>query len=154
MANRRFEDFDVGREFQHAPGRTVLDADNTWFTLLTMNQHPLHIDAAYAATTEFGRIVVNSCLTLSIVVGMSVADVSQTAVANLGWDKVKLPAPVFVGDTLYASSRVIAARESASRPGQGIVTVETVGKNQDGVVVIEFERTVLIPKRKAANVPA
>ncbi len=154
MANRRFEDFEVGREFQHAPGRTVLDADNTWFTLLTMNQHPLHIDAAYAATTEFGRIVVNSCLTLSIVVGMSVADVSQTAVANLGWDKVKLPAPVFVGDTLYASSRVIAARESASRPGQGIVTVETVGKNQDGVVVIEFERTVLIPKRKAANVPA
>ena len=154
MANRRFEDFEVGREFQHAPGRTVLDADNTWFTLLTMNQHPLHIDAAYAATTEFGRIVVNSCLTLSIVVGMSVADVSQTAVANLGWDKVKLPAPVFVGDTLYASSRVIAARESASRPGQGIVTVETVGKNQDGVVVIEFERAVLIPKRKAANVPA
>ena len=154
MANRRFEDFEVGREFQHAPGRTVLDADNTWFTLLTMNQHPLHIDAAYAATTEFGRIVVNSCLTLSIVVGMSVADVSQTAVANLGWDKVKLPAPVFVGDTLYASSRVIAVRESASRPGQGIVTVETVGKNQDGVVVIEFERTVLIPKRKAANVPA
>ena len=154
MANRRFEDFEVGREFQHAPGRTVLDADNTWFTLLTMNQHPLHIDAAYAATTEFGRIVVNSCLTLSIVVGMSVADVSQTAVANLGWDKVKLPAPVFVGDTLYASSRVIAARESASRPGQGIVTVETVGKNQDGVVVIEFERTVLIPKRKAANVAA
>ena len=154
MANRRFEDFDVGREFQHAPGRTVLDADNTWFTLLTMNQHPLHIDAAYAATTEFGRIVVNSCLTLSIVVGMSVADVSQTAVANLGWDKVKLPAPVFVGDTLYASSRVIAARESASRPGQGIVTVETVGKNQDGVVVIEFERTVLIPKRKAADVAA
>ncbi len=154
MANRRFEDFEVGREFQHAPGRTVLDADNTWFTLLTMNQHPLHIDAAYAATTEFGRIVVNSCLTLSIVVGMSVADVSQTAVANLGWDKVKLPAPVFVGDTLYASSRVIAARESASRPGQGIVTVETVGKNQDGVVVIEFERTVLIPKRKAADVAA
>ena len=154
MANRRFEDFEVGREFQHTPGRTVLDADNTWFTLLTMNQHPLHFDAEYAATTEFGRIVVNSCLTLSIVVGMSVADVSQTAVANLGWDKIKLPAPVFVGDTLSASSRVIAARESTSRPDEGIVTVKTVGKNQDGVVVIEFERTVLIPKHKAADVPA
>ena len=154
MANRRFEDFEVGREFHHAPGRTVLDADNTWFTLLTMNQHPLHFDAEYAATTEFGRIVVNSCLTLSIVVGMSVADVSQTAVANLGWDKVRLPAPVFVGDTLSASSRVIAARESTSRPDQGIVTVKTVGENQDGVVVIAFERTVLIPKRRAADVPA
>ena len=154
MADRRFEDFEIGREFQHAPGRTVLDADNTWFTLLTMNQHPLHFDAEYAAGTEFGRVVVNSCLTLSIVVGMSVADVSQSAVANLGWDKVRLPAPVFIGDTLHASSRVIAARESTSRPGQGIVTVKTVGRNQDGVAVIEFERTVLMPKREAADVPA
>ena len=154
MADRRYEDFEMDREFEHAPGRTVLDADNTWFTLLTMNQHPLHFDAEYAAGTEFGRVVVNSCLTLSIVVGMSVADVSQSAVANLGWDKVKLPAPVFIGDTLYASSRVIAARESASRPGQGIVTVKTVGRNQDGVVVIEFERTVLIPKRETADVSA
>ena len=103
---RYFEEFVVGDVYEHRPGRTIGESDNTWFTLLTMNQHPLHFDAEYAARSEFGRIVVNSCLTLSIVVGMSVSDVSQKSVANLGWDKVKLTAPVFVGDTLYAESRV------------------------------------------------
>ena len=144
---RYFEDFAVGDVYEHRPGRTINDSDNTWFTLLTMNQHPLHFDAEYAAHSEFGRIVVNSCLTLSIVVGMSVSDVSQKTVANLGWNDVKLTAPVFVGDTIYASSEVIAVRESASRPNQGVVTVRTVGTKQDGTQVIDFERTMLMPKR-------
>ena len=124
-AGRCFEDFTVGDVHEHRPGRTISEADNTWFTLLTMNQHPLHFDAAYAAKSEFGQPVVNSCLTLSIVAGMSVADVSQKAIANLGWTDIKLPAPVFVGDTVYAESEVLAKRESASRPTQGIVVVRT-----------------------------
>ena len=144
---RYYEDLEVGDVFRHQPGRTIGEADNTWFTLLTMNQHPLHVDAAYAARSEFGRPVVNSCLTLSIVVGMSVSDVSYLAVANLGWTDVKLTAPVFVGDTLYAESEVLAKRESQSRPAQGIVTVRTRGLTQDGTVCISFERTILVPKR-------
>lgn len=146
-AGRYFEDFTVGDTYEHRPGRTISEADNTWFTLLTMNQHPLHFDAVYAAQSEFGRMVVNSCLTLSIVAGMSVADVSQKAIANLGWTDIKLPAPVFVGDTIYAESTVLAKRESASRPTQGIVTVSTTGKKADGTVFITYERTVLVPKR-------
>lgn len=144
---RYLEDFKVGDVYEHRPGRTISEADNTWFTLLTMNQHPLHFDAEYAAKSEFGKPLVNSCLTLSIVAGMSVSDVSQKTIANLGWDKVKMPAPVFNGDTLYAESEVLHVRESQSRPTQGIVTVKTTGKNQDGVEVISFERTMLIPKR-------
>jgi itaconyl-CoA hydratase len=146
-AGRCFEDFTVGDIYEHRPGRTISEADNTWFTLLTMNQHPLHFDVAYAATTEFGRLVVNSCLTLSIVAGMSVADVSQKAIANLGWSDIKLSAPVFVGDTLYAESEVIATRESRSRPTQGVVTVRTTGRKADGSVFMTYERTVLVPKR-------
>jgi acyl dehydratase len=146
-AGRHYEDFTVGDTYEHRPGRTIGEADNTWFTLLTMNQHPLHFDAAYAARSEFGRPVVNSCLTLSIVAGMSVADVSQKAIANLGWTDIKLPAPVFVGDTIYAESTVLAKRESNSRPGQGIVTVRTTGKKHDGTVFMTYERTVLVPKR-------
>jgi itaconyl-CoA hydratase len=146
-AGRYYEDFTVGHTYEHRPGRTIGEADNTWFTLLTMNQHPLHFDAAYAARSEFGRPVVNSCLTLSIVAGMSVADVSQKAIANLGWTDIKLPAPVFVGDTIYAESTVLAKRESNSRPGQGIVTVRTTGKKHDGTVFMTYERTVLVPKR-------
>ena len=144
---RYYEDFQPGDVYEHRPGRTISEADNTWFTLLTMNTHPLHFDAAYAAHSEFGRPLVNSCLTLSIVVGMSVSDVSQKAIGNLGWDDVKLTAPVFAGDTLYAESEVIAKRESKSRPTQGIVTVRTRGMNQDDVEVISYERTVLVPKR-------
>lgn len=144
---RSFEDFAVGDRYEHRPGRTVLDADNTWFTLLTMNTHPLHFDAAYAARTEFGRPVVNSLLTLAIVTGQSVSDISQKAIANLGWGEIRLSAPVFVGDTLYAESEVLSVRESQSRPTQGLVEVRTTGRNQDGTVVITFTRTVLVPKR-------
>ena len=144
---RFFEDFALGDVYEHWPGRTITEADNVWFTLLTMNTHPLHFDAVYAAGTEFGRPLVNSCLTLSMVVGMSVADTSQNAVANLGWTDVRLPAPVFVGDTLYARSEVSALRASESRPGQGIVTVRTTGRKADGTEVISFERTVLVPRR-------
>ena len=144
---RYLEDFTVGDVYEHRPGRTISESDNTWFTLLTMNQHPLHFDQEYASRSEFGKPLVNSCLTLSIVAGMSVSDVSQKTFANLGWDKVKMPAPVFNGDTLYAESEVLAVRESKSRPTQGIVTIKSTGKNQDGTEVISFERTMLIPKR-------
>ncbi len=144
---RCYEDFSVGDVYEHRPGRTISAADNTWFTLLTMNQHPLHIDAAYAAKSEFGRPVVNSALTLSIVAGMSVSDVSQKAIANLGWDKIRLTAPVFEGDTIYAESEVLAKRMSKSRPHQGVVTVSTTGKKADGTVFMTYERTVLVPTR-------
>ena len=144
---RHFEDFRVGDVYEHRPGRTVSEADNTWFTLLTMNQHPLHFDAAYAAKTEFGRPLVNSCLTLAIVTGMSVSDLSQKAIANLGWDKVRLMAPVFSGDTIYAESEVLEVRESKSRPSQGVVTVRTTGKKSDGTVIMTFERAILVPRR-------
>ena len=144
---RYFEEFEVGDVYEHRPGRTISETDNTWFTLLTMNNHPLHFDAEYAAKSEFKRPLVNSCLTLSIVVGMSVSDVSYKAIGNLGWNDIKLTAPVFAGDTLYAESEVIAKRESQSRPTQGIVTVRTTGLNQDRKVVISYERTVLVPKR-------
>ncbi len=143
---RYFEDFKVGDVYEHRPGRTINESDNTTFTLLTMNQHPVHFDAEYAKQSEFGQLLVNSCLTLSIIAGMSVSDVSQKTIANLGWDKVRMPAPVFNGDTLYAESEVLAIRESKSRPTQGIVTIKTVGKNQDGVEVMSFERAMLIPK--------
>ena len=146
-AGRSFEDFTVGEVYEHRPGRTISEADNTWFTLLTMNQHPLHFDTAYAAKSEFGRPVVNSCLTLSIVAGMSVADVSQKAIANLGWSDIRLTAPVFVGDTIYAESEVLAKRPSNSRPTQGVVTVRTTGKKADGTVFMTFERTILVPQK-------
>ena len=144
---RYLEDFKEGDVYEHRPGRSITETDNTWFTLLTMNQHPLHFDREYGEKSEFGQVLVNSCLTISIVTGMSVSDISQKTVANLGWDKVRLTGPVFVGDTLYAESRVLSIRESKSRPNQGIVTVETVGKKQDGTQVISFERSMLIPKR-------
>jgi acyl dehydratase len=146
-AGRCFEEFTVGDVYEHRPGRTIGEADNTWFTLLTMNQHPLHFDAAYAAKSEFGQPIVNSCLTLSIVAGMSVADVSQKAIANLGWTDIKLTAPVFVGDTIYAESEVVAKRESKSRPGQGVVSVRTTGRKADGTIFMTYERTVLVPKQ-------
>ena len=144
---RYLEDFAVGDVYEHRPGRTITEADNTWFTLLTMNQHPLHFDREYAEKSEFGQVLVNSCLTISLVTGMSVSDISQKTVANLGWDKVKLTGPVFVGDTLYAESRVLSVRASESRPNQGIVTVESVGRKQDGTQVISFERSLLVPER-------
>jgi acyl dehydratase len=144
---RYLEDFTVGDVYEHRPGRTISETDNTWFTLLTMNQHPLHIDREYGAKSEFGQVLVNSCLTLSLVTGMSVSDVSQKTIANLGWSEVKLTGPVFVGDTLYAESEVLEIRESRSRPQQGIVTIRSRGLKQGGVEVINFVRAMLIPKR-------
>ena len=144
---RYYEDFAVGDTYKHWPGRTLTAADNTWFTLLTMNQHPIHFDEEYAKKSEFGKPLVNSTLTLAIAVGMSVQDVSQHAVANLGWTDIAMPAPVFNGDTLYAESTVLEKRESKSRPKQGIVTVATRAWKQDGTTVMTFKRSVLIPKR-------
>ena len=146
-SGRCLEDFKVGDIYQHRPGRTISEADNTWFTLLTMNTHPIHFDAAYAAKTEFGRPLVNSCLTLAMVTGMSVNDLSRKAIANLGWDKVRLTAPVFAGDTIYAESEVLEVRESKSRPTQGIVKVRTTGKKSDGTPFVSFERSILVPRR-------
>ncbi|MBV54995.1 MAG: dehydratase [Gammaproteobacteria bacterium] len=146
-SGRYFEEFTVGDIYEHRPGRTITEADNTWFTLLTMNQHPIHFDAEYAKYSEFGRPIVNSALTLAIVAGMSVADVSQKAIANLGWTDITLPAPVFNGDTLYAESEVLEKRASRSRPNQGIVAVATRAFNQDQVLVMDYKRTVLVPNR-------
>ena len=148
---RFFEDFTVGDVYRHAMGRTLSEADNTWFTLLTCNTNQIHFNADYARHTEFGRPLMNSCLTLSLVTGLSVDDISQNIVANLGWDKVTLPAPVFAGDTVYAESEVLETRPSKSRPGQGIVRVRTKGYKQDGTIVIEFERTVLVHSRETAS---
>ena len=146
---RYYDDFAVGDTYKHWPGRTVTAADNTWFTLLTMNQHPIHFDEEYAKGMEFGKPLVNSTLTLAIVVGMSVQDVSQNAIANLGWTDIAMPAPVFNGDTLYAESTVLDKRESKSRPGQGIVTVATRAWKQDGATVMTFKRSILVPKKKS-----
>lgn len=144
---RYFEDFEIGDIYEHRPGRTITESDNTWFTLVTMNQHPVHFDNTFAERSEFGRPIVNSCFTLSLVAGMSVSDVSQKAIANLGWTDIVMPAPVFVGDTLYAESEVLGKRESKSRPGQGIVHVSSTGLKADGTVVMTFKRTMLVPMR-------
>jgi len=144
---RYFEDFAVGHVYEHRPGRTITESDNTWFTLLTMNQHPIHFDREYARHSEFGRPLVNSTFTLALVAGMSVSDTSQKAVANLGWTDIALTAPVFVGDTIYAESEVLEKRESRSRPTQGIVRIATRGLKADGTVFISFERNMLVPKR-------
>ena len=144
---RYYEDFAVGDIYEHRPGRTITETDNTWFTLLTMNKHPLHFDAEYAKHSEFGRCIVASPFTVSLIVGMSVSDVSQKAIANLGWTDIKLTHPVFAGDTLYAESEVLAKRESKSRADAGIVSVRSTGKNQDGAVVCTFDRTMLVQRR-------
>src|SRR3984893_300684 len=136
---RVFEDFEVGDVYRHPLGRTILATDNIWFTLLTQNTNPIHFDHAYAAKTEFKRPLVDSTFTLALVTGQSVADLSQNAFANLGWDEVRLPHPVFEGDTIYARSEVLETRESRSRPNVGIVRVRTTGVNQDGTTVIEFK---------------
>jgi itaconyl-CoA hydratase len=133
VQGRFFEDFVAGHIYEHRPGRTITDADNVWFTLLTMNTHPAHFDYAFSEKTEFGKPLVVST--------------SGKAIANLGWDEVRMTHPLFVGDTLYAESEVLEKRESKSRPDQGIVTFKTIGKNQDGVVVSHYKRTVLVWKR-------
>jgi itaconyl-CoA hydratase len=149
---RYYEDFRVGDIYEHRPGRTITQYDNIAFTLLTMNTHPLHFDEEYAKHSEFGRCVVCSPLTVALMVGMSVTDVSQKAIANLGWTDIKLTHPLFAGDTLYARSEVLDKRESKSRPGAGIVSVKTVGLNQEGVQVCEFNRTILVMKRDANEI--
>jgi itaconyl-CoA hydratase len=144
---RYLEDFTVGDVYRHAHGRTITQTDNTWFSLLTNNPHDVHSNADYASRTEFGKPLVVSTLTLAIVTGLSVPDVSQNAVANLGWENVRLSAPVFAGDTIYAESEVLEVRPSKSRPTQGIVRVRTRGFNQDGTTIMEFERAVLVYTR-------
>ncbi len=144
---RCYEDFEVGDIYIHPSGRTITSTDNSWFTLLTLNTNPVHFDHEYAAGTEFGKPLVNSCFTLALITGMSVTDVSQNAMANLGWDEVKLPNPVFEGDTLYARSEVLDKRESKSRPNVGLVQIKTTGFNQDGTTVIEYKRAMLVYKR-------
>jgi acyl dehydratase len=147
---RFFEDFEVGDVYAHPLGRTITQTDNIWFTLLTQNTAPIHFDQHYAAQTEFGKPLVDSTLTLALVTGQSVTDVSQNVFANLGWDEVKLPHPVFEGDTIYSQSEVLEKRESKSRPNIGIVTVKTTGYNQEGKSVITFRRTLMVYKRGQA----
>ena len=144
---RFYEDFEVGDVYRHPNGRTVCTADNLWFSLLTQNSNPVHVDHEYSAKTELGKPLVNSTFTLALVTGQSVIDVSQNVMANLGWDEVKLPHPVFEGDTIYSQSEVLSKRESKSRSTVGIVTIRSVGFNQDGVVVITYKRTFMVYKR-------
>jgi itaconyl-CoA hydratase len=144
---RFFEDFKVGDVYEHPLGRTVTTTDNVWFTLLSQNTAPVHFDHNYAAQTEFGKPLVDSTFTLALVTGQSVTDISQNVFANLGWDEVRLPAPVFEGDTIYSQSEVLEKRGSRSRPNMGIVTVETTGYNQDGRTVITFKRTIMVYRR-------
>jgi itaconyl-CoA hydratase len=144
---RYFEDLETGDVYEHPLGRTVLPTDNSWFTLLTQNTAPLHFDRHYASQTSWGRPLVDSTFTLALVTGQSVSDVSQHVFANLGWDRVVLPHPVFEGDTIYSRSTVLESRPSGSRPDVGIVKVRTEGYNQDGDVVIRFERTLMVYRR-------
>ena len=145
-SGRTFEDFVVGEVIRHPLGRTVTATDNAWTTLVAVNTNPIHFDAHYSAQTEFGKPLVNSPLTLAIVTGLSVADISRYAV-NLGWDEVRMPAPVFEGDAIYAQTEVLSARESKSRPHMGVVEVKTTGFKQDGTVVMTFRRTILVYRR-------
>ena len=144
---RHYEEFTVGDVYEHRPGRTITQTDNIWFTLLTMNTHPMHFDEEYAKASEFGKCIICSPFTVALMVGMSVTDTSQKAIANLGWTDIKMTHPLFAGDTLYAASEVLDKRESNSRPGAGIVNIRTVGFNQDGKEVCSFNRTMLIAKR-------
>ncbi len=143
---RTYEDFEVGDIYPHPIGRTITQTDNIWFTLLTVNNNPVHFDQVYAEQTEFKRPLVDSTLTLAIATGLSVSDISQNAI-NLGWDEIRLPNPVFNDDTIYAQSEVLEMRLSHSRPNMGIIRVETTGFNQNGQVVIKFKRTIMVYRR-------
>lgn len=144
---RVFEDFHLGDIYYHPFGKTVTDFDNQQFTLMTQNVAKLHVDRHYAESTEFGRPLVNSTFILALVTGQSTIDLSMNVFANLGWDDVKLSAPVFDGDTIYSRSKVLAKRESGSRPNMGLVTVATEGYNQRAEIVISYRRTFMIYKR-------
>ncbi len=150
-SGRFFEDFQVGDIYRHPLGRTITEADNTWFTLLTMNTNQTHFNSHYAALSEFGRPLVNSGLSVAILLGITVSDISQNAVANLGWDDIRLTHPLFAGDTLYGESLVLELRESRSRPHAGIVSVHSRGLNQDGAECLSWRRTVMVLRRDAAQ---
>ncbi|MDG4850570.1 MaoC family dehydratase [Peribacillus frigoritolerans] len=147
---RFYEDFELGDIYPHPLGRTVTQVDNIWFTLLTQNTNPIHFDEFYSAQTEFGRPLVDSTFTVALVTGQSVTDISQNVMANLGWDEIRLPNPVFEGDTIYSYSELLEKRESKSRPSVGIIKVKTYGYNQEGKIVIEFLRTMMVYKRDHA----
>ncbi|TXK42664.1 MaoC family dehydratase [Nonomuraea sp. C10] len=149
---RYFEDFEVGDVYQHPLGRTVSEADNTWFTLLTMNTNQMHFNAEYAAKSEFGKPLVVSTFTVAIAVGQSVTDLTQNAFANLGWTDIRMTHPVFAGDTLWSESIVLEKRESGSRSHAGIVTVKTRTLNQDGKEVCSFKRTFYVYRRGAEQI--
>ena len=144
---RCYEDFEPGDLYEHRLGRTITEADNVWFTLLTLNTNPFHFNFDLAQDSLFKKPIVNSCFTLSLVTGMSVSDLSENAIANLAWTDITLPHPVYHGDTIYARSEVLGKRESSSRPYAGIVDVKTTGLNQNGNVVIEYKRTFMVYKR-------
>lgn len=144
---RYYEDYEVGDVYRHRLGRTITETDNIWFTLLTMNTNPIHFDNHLTKQTPFGQPLVDSCLTLSLVTGISVSDLSQNAIANLSWTEIELPNPVFNGDTIYAQSEVLSKRESQSRPYAGIVEARTTGYKPDGTVVITYKRTFMVYKR-------
>lgn len=144
---RYYEDYEVGDVYRHRLGRTITETDNIWFTLLTMNTNPIHFDSHLTKRTPFGQPLVDSCLTLSLVTGISVSDLSQNAIANLAWTDIELPNPVFNGDTIYAQSEVLGKRESRSRPYAGIVEARTIGYKADGTVVITYKRTFMVYKR-------
>jgi acyl dehydratase len=146
---RFYEDFDVGDVFRSRLGRTVTDADNVWFTCLTLNTNQVHFNDVYASKTLHGKTLVNSTFTLALITGLTVPDTSENAAANLAWTDIALPAPVFVGDTLWAESEILEVRESSSRPDVGIVTMRSRGVNQRGEVVIEFRRSFMVYKRDA-----
>ena len=149
---RFYEDLEVGDIFQSRLGRTVTETDNVWFTCLTLNTNQVHFNAEFAAGTRFGKPLVNSTFTLALVTGMSVPDTSENATANLSWTDIKLPNPVYVGDTLWCETEVVSKRESQSRPEIGIVGVRCRGINQRREVVIEFQRTFMLYKRGASEV--
>lgn len=146
---RFFEDFEVGDVYRSRIGRTITDADNVLFTLMSNNTNQIHFNAEYARQTGFDKPLVNSIVTLAVVAGLGVTDVSENGFA-LGWDAITLPNPVFAGDTLYSESEVVAVRESQSRPQQGVIKVRTRGLKQDGTVVIDYTRSVMVWKRAHA----
>ncbi len=148
MPGKYYEDLEVGMSIKHPLGRTITEADNTLFCALTMNPQPLHLNADFAARTPFGQRIVNGLLTLALATGLTVADLTEgTIIANLGYENVRHPNPMFHGDTLYVETEVLSKRESKSRPNAGIVRLKHIGRKQDGTVVVEFERVVLFLKR-------
>ena len=150
MTGKYFEDLEIGQHFRHAQGRTITEADNTLFCALTMNNQPLHLNADFASRTQFGQRIVNGLLTMALAVGLTVSDLTEgTVVANLGYDRVSHPNPVFHGDTIYVESEVLDKRESRSNPDRGVVRLRHIGRKPDGTVAVELERTVLFLKRSA-----